>query len=63
MPSHAECTGQRCHAVHSPAGCNNFTFALRLITIGLLNMAGFQNLNYSDQRIFRTSGSTFMSHT
>jgi len=35
--------------------------AFQLMTIGLLNTAGFQKLKYSDQGIFRTSRSTFIS--
>jgi len=33
--------------------CNNFAFAFQLMTVGLLNPAGFQNLKYQHQGIFR----------
>jgi len=33
------------------------------MNIGLLNTAGFQNFKYPDQGNFRTSRSTFISHS
>jgi len=42
---------------------SNFSFAFQLINIGLLNTARFQNFKYSDQGNFRTTRSTFISHS
>ena len=41
--------------------CNNFQFAIHLMTVGLLNIAVFQYLRCQDQRISRTCISTFIS--
>jgi len=52
------CHTHTVHRLNIPCNArwhNNFAFAFQLMTVGLLNIAGIQNLKYQDQGSFRSS--------